>query len=43
MTIQQQYQQTKVIGRAADQSMSQCRSSGDNLYLVEHDGDPMYR
>ena len=42
MTIQQQYQQTKVIGRAANQSMV-VPFHGDNLYLVEHDGDPMYR
>lgn len=39
MTIQQQYQQTKVIGRAANQSML-VPFHGDNLYLVEHDGDP---
>lgn len=39
MTIQQQYQQTKVIGRAANQSMV-VPFHGDNLYLVEHDGDP---
>ncbi|BCR29875.1 hypothetical protein KAM448_05970 [Aeromonas caviae] len=39
MTIQQQYQQTKVIGRAANQSMV-VPFHGDNLYLVEHQGDP---
>lgn len=39
MTIQQQYQQTKVIGRAANQSMV-VPFHGDNLYLVEHEGDP---
>ena len=39
MTIQQQYQQTKVIGRAANQSMV-VPFHGSNLYLVDHLGDP---
>lgn len=39
MTIQQQYQQTKVIGRAANQSML-VPFHGSNLYLVDHHGDP---
>ena len=39
MTIQQQYQQTKVIGRAANQSMV-VPFRGDNLYLVDHQGEP---
>ena len=39
MTIQQQYQQTKVIGRAANQSML-VPFHGSNLYLVDHQGEP---
>lgn len=39
MTIHQSDRQTKVIGRAANQSVV-VPFHGDNLYLVEHDGDP---